>query len=118
MMRSKKVRMVLRRCRMVMVASLLAFLPGRAASQRLKSSMCTRAMSATATHSGSVPVTRWAKSRNVSSASASVLGTGRHLELVQVGGHCGHHERCPGGELGPCYLGRPAAASPGRGGSW
>jgi hypothetical protein len=35
--------------------------------------------------------------------------TGRDLELVQVGGHCGHHERCLRGELGPCHLGPPAA---------
>ncbi len=74
MMRSKKVRTVLSRCRMVMVASGLPVLPRRATSQRLKSSMWGRPMAATDVQVGSASVTRWAKKRRVSSAAATVPG--------------------------------------------
>ena len=74
MMRSKKVRTVLSRCRMVMVAKGLPVLPRRLTSQRLKSSMWGRPMCATETQLGSNSLTRWAKKRSVSSAAATVPG--------------------------------------------
>ncbi len=74
MMRSKKVRTVLSRCRIVMVAKGLPVLPRRATSQVLKSSMWGRAMRATETQAGSASLTRWAKKRSVISAAATVPG--------------------------------------------
>ena len=101
MMRSKKVRTVLSRCRIVMVAKGLPVLPAALDEPGLE------VLDVGPSDARHRDAGRIGLGHPVGEEAQRQLGrrhgarTGRDFELVQVGGHGGHHDRCPGGDLVP-----------------